>query len=295
MDALEAAILRTLLYADIFQYAMTPDELHRFLIHSEPVSRQQFHFTLENSPRLQALLCISDGYITLIHTGHYIPERIRREKIARKLLPLAGYYGRWLAQIPFVRMVALTGALAVRNPPHEHDDFDYMLVTQPGRVWLARAFAIVLVRLVRLRGIELCPNYVVAENNLLQQRQNLYIAHEVTQMIPLYGHDVYHRLRQINAWADTFLPNTAAQHTEEIQSGHGFIRHWLEWLLSGRTGDWLEAWEYRRKRARFQQEAQHPDAAAEIDSNNVKGHFHDHGHPILRQYTARLKEYGLEA
>src|SRR5688572_11989008 len=142
MDDVEAAILRTLLYADVFRFALSFDELHNFLIHDRHVSPEQIRASLDNSTRLKSLLCISDGYITLLENGHYITSRIQREAMTQRLIPLAEYYGRWLARIPFVRMVALTGALAVRNPAHENDDFDYMLVTQPGRVWLARACAI---------------------------------------------------------------------------------------------------------------------------------------------------------
>ena len=35
------------------------------------------------------------------------------------------------------------------------------------------------------------------------------------------------------------------------------------------------------------------DSAAQIDANQAKGHFKDNGHPILQQYHARLRDYGL--
>ncbi|MCU0511977.1 MAG: hypothetical protein MUE40_05325 [Anaerolineae bacterium] len=293
MNDIEAAILRTLLYADIFQFAITFDELHTYLIHTGPVSLAQLRATLHQSAVLQARVCISDGYITLLENGHYIAQRQQREACTRQMLPVALYYGRWLARIPFVRMVALTGALAVRNPAHAHDDFDYMLVTQPGRVWLTRACAIVLVRLARLRGIRLCPNYVLAEDHLQQQRQDLYIAHEMSQMIPLHGYRLYLALWQMNDWVQAYLPNARpAPPCDDAAPPR--LQRGLEALLAGRPGAWLEAWEYRRKQARFRQQAQRPDADARIDGSSVKGHFQDHGLPIMQQYAARLRQHGLE-
>ena len=51
MESIEAAILRTLLYADIFQFAMTLPELHRHLISAQAVSLGAMQQTLSQSPR----------------------------------------------------------------------------------------------------------------------------------------------------------------------------------------------------------------------------------------------------
>ena len=116
-----------------------------------------------------------------------IPLRVERDQASLLLWPPALSYGAWLARLPFVRMVALTGALAMRNASADDDDLDYVLVTAPGRVWLARAFAIVLVRLAKRRGVVVCPNYVLAESALAQDKHDLFMAHEVAQMVPIYG------------------------------------------------------------------------------------------------------------
>jgi hypothetical protein len=293
MTDLERAILRTILYADVFRFALTLAELHFYLIHAETVTLAEIERTLQQSPVLQEHLCLAEGYITLATTPDYIALRQQREQLAEALLPPAQQYGAWLAQLPFVRMVALTGALAVRNPAHVHDDFDYLLVTTRGRVWLARACSIVLVRLAHLRGIALCPNYILAEDQLVQHRQDLYIAHEVAQMQPLYGAPLYQQLRQLNRWTSAYLPNAQPPLNAVPQHQHWFKRA-LEWLFSGKIGDWLENWEYQRKQARFLPQVGQTGADARIDAHNVKGHFEDHGYPILRHYQERLQRYGLE-
>jgi hypothetical protein len=293
MESIEAAILRTLLYADIFQFAMTLPELHRHLISAQPVSLEAIQQTSSQSPRLKSLLLQANGYITLANRHENIARRIEREQYVQSLFDDAIHYGHWLAQIPFVRMVAMTGSLAVRNPVDKSDDYDYLLVTQPGRVWLARALAIGMVRLARFRKRELCPNYVLAADQLEQQHQDLFMAREVAQMFPIYGGAVYEAMLVANSWVNTYLPNVTP-YPSQLDSPK-LVKTLLEKLLGGWLGAKLEQWEYQRKRRKFEPEAHKPDSAAVIDSGHVKGHFKDNGHPIMQQYQARLREYGLLA
>jgi len=297
MERIENAILRTVLYADVFDFPLTVGEIHHFLIHNEPVSLAHIESTLHNSLFLADVLICEDGYFARADKKDIIPRRLEREIAAEYLWPQSLNYGRWLARLPFVRMVALTGALAMHNA-HEGDDLDYLLVTSIGRVWIARLFAVVLVRIVKLRtGVIVCPNYVLAENALEQQRQDLFIAHEIAQMVPLFGHALYHRMRCLNLWADDQLPNATVPYYGEEERSLGnswaYGKQGIEILLGGKLGDWLEGWEHRRKVRRFASELQTIHSSAQLDRTQVKGHFNDHGHPVLSKYLVRLQKYGL--
>lgn len=288
---LETAILRTVLYADVFQFALTIEELTHFLIHDQHITQSDIEKTLYQSDKLKQCLSVQSGYVAL--DSRYISLRQQREQLAQDLLPKAHRYGLWLAQIPFVRMVALTGALAMKNPAHPQDDVDYLLVVEEGRVWLARAFAVLIVRLVRCFGTELCPNYVVSTQKLTQQRQNLYIAHEVMQMIPLYGESIYAHMIAQNSWVNQWLRNAPLRKSPRPtceKTSH--IKKWVEIGLSGKIGTWLETWEFKRKSRKFQQ-SHIPSTGAEITQNTVKGHFNDHATRILEAYYARLQAYQI--
>ena len=291
MLPVEAAILRTVLYADVFNFPLTADEIQRYLIHDRHIDRADIDNTLRHSRKLKDCLHQAEGYICRTSRESIIHIRKEREQISKELWQSAMQYGQLLSHIPFVRMVVLTGALAVRNPASIDDDYDYLLVTKPGRVWLARAFAIVLVRLVRLRGRELCPNYVLASDNLVQSRQDLYMAHEVAQMRPIYGANNYRKMIEDNLWMQDYLPNAIPFDTIPDKSRR--IRKALEWLLSGWIGDRLEQWEYRRKLDKFKSKTHQAQSTAEINRNSVKGHFEDHGMPVLTRYEDLLYEYGL--
>ncbi|NDJ59925.1 MAG: hypothetical protein GYB67_02300 [Chloroflexi bacterium] len=297
MNAVEAAILRTVLYADVFDFPMTCREIHHFLIADHPISLAAVAQTLAASQPLRARLQQIDGYVVRAGRADLLAQRRQREQASAHLWPQALIYGVWLARLPFVRMVALTGALAMHNAADTHDDLDYVIVTAAHRVWLARACAVLLVRVARLRGVIICPNYVLAEDALAQDCQDLYIAHEVAQMVPLYGHDRYRALRQCNGWVDAHLPNATTtfypEHDHAPRRGWALIKRGLEALLGGRLGGYLEIWEYRRKRRRFSAALAKPDHRARIDARSVKGHFDDHGQRVLRGYHARLQDYHM--
>lgn len=296
--------MRTVLYGDVFSFAMTPREIHHFLIHDRAADFAAVSEALAHAPYLQQRLHQEAGYVACHDRRELIPLRQRRERISEESWQAALGWGMWLGRLPFVRAVALTGALAMRNPHDLDDDFDYLLVTAEGRVWLARAFSIVMVRVGRLRGVTLCPNYVVAENALEQTRRDLYIAHEVTQAIPLYGADVYAALRAANPWTQAHLPNAEGVfHAQAVPPAQGdppegrvwrWLKRGAEWALSGRVGGALEGWEHQRKARRFAR-AHRTDArsAARIDRSQVKGHFNDHGQTVVQAYHERLCRYGL--
>jgi hypothetical protein len=290
------AILRTLLYADIFDFPMTAAEIHHFLI-GQAAPLDEVQDALAGSTWLAQRVDGDGACYHLRGRSELVTLRREREAAARRLWPIARRYGGWLAHLPFVRMVALTGSLAMRNPRHAADDIDFLLVTAPRRVWLARAFAIVLVRLARLQKVGLCPNYVLSETALEQPRQNLYMAHELSQMIPLSGKALYAAMTGANLWAARHLPNASAPfYSEPDRQPRGagrFVQRAGEWLFGGWRGDALDAWEQRRKIRRFRAETGDNPGAARLDDEHVKGHFQDHGQRILARYLESLRAHGL--
>src|SRR5512142_725449 len=183
-DPVATAVLRTLTYADLFDYAMTPDEIFRFLI-GVRASRAEVDAALNDHARLNGNVARIEGFLTLPNREMLAAARKRLHAAAARQLPRARFYARLLAYLPFVRMVAITGGLAMENA--RDGDSDYFLVTAPGRVWLVRGMAVALVRIARLFGDHLCPNLLLSTNALALSDQNLYTAHEIIQMIPLYG------------------------------------------------------------------------------------------------------------
>ena len=134
-DDLGQAILQTVAYADIFDYAITGKEILRYLTKT-PASSQQVSVRLEAFSRSRRL-SRQGGLYTLPGREDLAKIRRQRAAIAEELWKPAIRYGRAIARLPFVRMLAVTGALAMDNA-EAGADIDYLIVTEPGRLWLCR-------------------------------------------------------------------------------------------------------------------------------------------------------------
>lgn len=289
--SLARAILEALAYSDIFDHPLRLDELHRYL-----PARAEADELLAVLDSLRGQIEQQDGFYYLAGRDEIVDIRKGREARSRKLLPIALRYGRILGSLPFIRMVALTGSLAVLNIS-KNADFDYMLVAAKGRVWTTRAFALAFNRITRLFGHTICPNLIVSESALEWSPRDLYSARELIQMIPISGLDVYHKVMSVNSWAQEILPNAFYAYKNKENSRNSPIRAirvkriqtLLELPLSNKLGDKFESWEMTRKIARFSKQPGFGEETI-FTAEVCQGNFHHH-----RKWTREIFEQNLSA
>lgn len=298
---LQQAILQTLVYADLFDYPLTPNEVIRYLgIPAEPATILE---QLDQSAA-SGLLVRHNGYVALSGRDNLFELRSHREQIAHMMWPAARRYATWLARLPFVRMVAVTGTLAVNNVG-ARDDIDVFIVTAPDRLWLCRALVILVVRLAALAGDDLCPNYFLSQRQLVFPDHNIFGAREVVQMVPLYGRDLYWQIRELNSWVYDFLPQAKdlpQPNYHQDQDGETFIelgrlglgvKRAAEAVLGGGLGTRLDQWEMERKVRKFNQMAQDRGGSVLFTADVCKGHFDRHDKRIMHKFEAELAQHGL--
>lgn len=291
--SLETAILHTVAYADIFDYPLKVEEVHRYL--EVPALLATVDAEVANGVVSSGRLAWRDGYVSLPGREGIVEVRQQRERRAQALWPRALRYASLIASFPFVRMVALTGSLALDNAD-DRTDLDFLIVTAPDRLWLARSFLLFIVRWARRRGDVVCPNYLLSERALVLEQRNLFVARELAQMVPLFGLDVYERMRAANGWSRAYLPNAEGPPPPTRRIGRARDLPTLARPLQGtfetglRTplGLWLDRWEMRRKTERWRRQyPQQPEAAFGPDW--CKGHFDAHGHRILAAHEERVR------
>jgi hypothetical protein len=285
---LRRAIVQTVAYSDIFDYPLTPDEIHRYLI-GEHVSREEVISLLQHGLANSDELSERDGYYMLPGREAIVAVRRERERRARDVWQRTLGYGRLIASLPFARMVAVTGELAMDNVQPQ-SDIDFFVVTEHRRLWLCRVMIVCLVRLAALRGDVLCPNYLLSERALALDERDLYTAHEIAQMVPLTGLDTYWRFRRLNRWVYDFLPNAVSAPRQLQARPHARpLRALAESGLRTRLGGLLEGWERERKMRKFSALAGgHNEASFAADW--CKGHMHDHGRLILQAFASRYSD-----
>lgn len=286
-EKLSHAIFHTLAYADVFDYPLTAGEVQRYLT-SIRASREEVLQALSGE---ECFARVGD-YFTLPGRGSIVETRERRAATAARLWTQAIRYGSMIGMLPFVRMVAVTGSLAMNNTD-EDNDIDFMIVTEPGRLWTVRALSLLIARVARRTGIHLCPNYLVTTNALELQDRSLYVAHELAQMIPVSGMDVYREIRSANRWVEDYLPNAcdAPDLPPSLKSvpARSLIQRTLELVFDLQFMNRLEEWEMNRKIERLTRE-QSSSVESYFSADVCKGHVDRHGETVVTALAVRLRQ-----
>ena len=183
---IKLAVLRTTTYASIFNYHLSFEELYRYLISPEPVSKTK----------------LKPYFITKPQPVNHFSQL--KWPIAQRAVKLLSY-------IPWINLVAATGALAMNNCQKD-DDIDLMIITAANRLWLTRLLSLLLLFPFLRRGSRinnrLCLNLWLDETALNLKQRNLYVAHEICQLKPLYNRgQTYQKFISANLWYKRFLPN----------------------------------------------------------------------------------------
>lgn len=217
---LEQAVLATLIYADLFDYPLTADEIFRYLICLQ---------TLRPLPTPNSCaVAISDllssnqiiyqlPFYALPHRHSLFSLRYRRQIISQTKLKHSQPLIDRLGKLPSIQGIFLTGALAMANSD-QNDDLDLLIITRPYSLWTTR-FCLnlgldLLGRRRRPRQItapdRLCLNLFLDTTSLTipSPQRNLYTAHEIVQAKPLIAKNHLHSQFLIaNAWIKSYLPN----------------------------------------------------------------------------------------
>lgn len=212
---MEKAILKTLIYADIFDYPLQVFEIHKWLI-SKKINLRQVERALEKLYKVSSIK-YKGGYYFLPKKESLVVKRIRKEKQSEKYFKKVQVLSQFLKLIPWIKLVGISGGLAVNNASKK-DDIDLFIITGKGRLWICRLLILGLLSFLgqrRKKGEsgrkiagKLCINTLLEEDRLEQKNKDIFIAHELLQMRPLWQRDgVYGKYLEDNNWAFKFLPN----------------------------------------------------------------------------------------
>ena len=129
----ELAVLQSVIYASLFEYPLTLEQLHATLV-GVRASKESVASWWLKSDLLQSAVEHHDGWYFPAGRGDLVATRARREALSRELLDRDRQILSLVAGMPFVRMVALSGSLAHLNAEGSAD-LDLFVITAPNRVW----------------------------------------------------------------------------------------------------------------------------------------------------------------
>lgn len=241
----ERGIMLAVIYADVFDFALTHQELFERVVHIR-LDRGTFESSLRALSR--DLLNDTENFVCLRGRESLVALRAEREARGDRLWPHAQRFGRWFWWIPFVRSVAVSGSLAAGNAGKK-SDIDLFCITAENRLWISRLFFVTASKATRLFPhlfpVYVCPNYVIDEASLTVTDQHLFTAHEVTQAVPLWGFDAHRAFLSANAWTSSLLPNVGKRPNARPSTRRPLLTRLVERLLGGRFGDFLNGASYR--------------------------------------------------
>ena len=225
MNLISCIILKTLAYADVFDYPLNEKEIYRFLISKFQIpclaGRQANSKFQKELTALSANICRKEGFYFLKGRQKIVEIRKKREKWSREKFKIARRVARWLQVIPWIKMVGITGALAMNNATKD-DDVDILIITAKNRLWLTRLLVVILLEILGCRrrpsdlpankqvNNKICLNMLLDEDHLTvpERERDLFTAHETCQLKPIYNKDdAYQKFIQANIWVKKFLAN----------------------------------------------------------------------------------------
>lgn len=288
---LSRAIVKTLSYSDIFDYPLTLSEIKKYLIGFS--LNQNLH--LEKTIKSFSLIKFKKGYYYFNSRQDIVGLRIKKEKISKQKLKIAHAIARLLFKIPTVKMIAITGNLALLSSD-KNDDIDFLIITRNNRMWTTRFLCVLYLKIIGAYrkpkqnqvSDKICLNMFLEEDHLSLpvNEQDLYSAHEIIQMKPLFTRPGYENIiLKNNLWVKKFLPNA-------IKSGKGRSLTYLSRCDLGICSELFNFLELLFKK--FQLFYMKPRRTTEVIRDGyLRFHPKDARIFILKEYQKRLKKYSL--
>jgi hypothetical protein len=214
----------SIIYHDIFDFPLTSTELIKWEVDDSFSSSTEM--AVENKK----------GFYFLRGKDGVILKRLMRKRASKRKLYLARKYGKIIGLIPQVKMVAVTGALAMQNADAQAD-IDLMIITSEGTLWTSRLLTFLLLNLFgigvrrfgkREQKDKLCLNIWLDGTALVwpKKDRNIYTAHEISQIIPLINKaNTYENFIASNVWIKNYWPNaTRTYHAEKPKASLSLVR-----------------------------------------------------------------------
>lgn len=245
----QKAVFNTLVYSGIFDYPLKPEEIFLYLINDAPCSQQEIVGAL-GGLKQAGLIEEREGLFFLKNREAVCDLRKKREVWSQqKLIKVRRWI--WLFRLmPWVRLVAVTGAV-VANNADQTSDIDLMVIADSKRIWLTRLLTLGLLKILGLRvdlkrGLtanRFCVNLFIADDCLEYPQKNLYTANEIIRVEPIFERDdFYQKFLSANLWTSEFLPNLRRPSTVgwrgEASMKRSFFVNKLFDVLEKKTRNW---------------------------------------------------------
>lgn len=211
---LKQLILKTVCFFDVLGYPLTTWEVTKWL--EAPADWSAVFRELETI-KAAGLLESKFGFYFLPGREILVEERRIRYILAERKFKRVMKFANLFKYFPFIQAIAIYSSLSFANSRRQ-GDLDFFVVTAPGRLWSARFFINLFLKIFRLRPDvrgsqdKICVSFLVAADQLdlsviLDQPVDWYYTYGTGQFIFVYDQNkIADRFFGSNSWLKVRLP-----------------------------------------------------------------------------------------
>lgn len=225
-------ILATIAYYDVFSYPMTSFEIWKYLTRADYYEKgngkktelYQIVKELKQEP-LVRFIEEYNGFYFLKGRRELVDRRIESAKIsfskARRLRMVISL----LRFVPFVRMIGITGRLAMKTA-RPKSDWDLLTVIEAKHIWMGRTLVTLVSHFLGKRRYgkkihdRVCLNYFITTDNLEISTKDLYSANEYFFIRPVFGLATFRKFQLKNRWISAIKPQYMLSEIEPVNMVH---------------------------------------------------------------------------
>jgi hypothetical protein len=239
LNAIQGAIIKTLLYFHTFKYPLTGEEILENC-QKEIINSDELVNTLKSLCDQKLIFCIENFYL-IADDDSLVSRRKKGNQQALRYMSTARKFTRLIAVFPFVEGVFISGSVA-KGYVDEHSDIDYFIITRPSRLWLCRTLLILFKKTILLNSRKyFCLNYFIDTQNLELPDRNIFTATELTFAKPVYNPEVCRLFLESNNWREAFYPGKPVASMNAVQGKNkNPLKLFGEWVFKGFLGEWLD-------------------------------------------------------
>lgn len=233
-------ILATIAYYDIMDYPLTAFEVWKYLIarNTEPrkvatLPRSE-HETQTEDDRCALADVMGEleneisakggpaygwkkyienfqGFYFLRGRKNLVRQRLERNKVSEAKYKIVLRAVKFLKFIPYIRMIAVSGRVAMKNAEGE-SDLDLLIIFEKGHIFTGRFLSFALLSILGVRRKDkkiknrICLNHFLSTDFSVSVK-DLFSSHAYVFMLPIFNFESYQKFLKKNEWIKNYCPN----------------------------------------------------------------------------------------
>lgn len=289
-SCLKKQVLERLLYSEVFKHPLTAEEISASIDSESAVTSGLLAEMVASGLIFQQV-----GFYGVFDPENKVELRKKGMERARQLYQKALNTGRFIHGFPFVKGVGISGSLS-KGILHQDGDFDFFIITQHNRLWVARTLLILHKKLFLFNSRKFfCVNYFIDDKHLEIEEKNLFTATEIHSLIPVVG-DVLTEFQRTNQWVNSYYPGQPFSPVILPEKNKPLLSRLISGILKGNLGEWADKRclniTFRRWKKKFSYfQTEKFDLTLKTRRYISKHHPSDFQTKVLNRHRELIREY----